>query len=118
MASSSSEPHTDSQCFISEIIQYSCDSVVSPEGQPLIHCFPISRLFRICQGAPAVEITRVVDIDDQGVVSIPKDVSSALPTGKPWREVTTYHAEGELVLFDQGSIIPTFIVKSAQYESI
>ncbi|KAG7091973.1 hypothetical protein E1B28_008362 [Marasmius oreades] len=83
-----SEPET--KCYVSEIMQYSCDLAMSQGGKPLIRCFPISRLFRICQGIPAVEITRVADVDDKGMVRIPQDVSAALPTGKPWREVTRY----------------------------
>ncbi|KAJ8073734.1 hypothetical protein PM082_012012 [Marasmius tenuissimus] len=77
----------DSKCHIEEIMQYSCDASISQGGKPLIRCFPISRLFRICQGKPAVEITRVVDVDADGAVSLPKDISSILPSGKPWREV-------------------------------
>ncbi|ESK88085.1 hypothetical protein Moror_10733 [Moniliophthora roreri MCA 2997] len=69
--SSKSELH--SKCRISEIMQYSCDAEASPEGKPTIRCFPISRLFRICEGRPAAEITRMVDVGDDGVVNFPGD---------------------------------------------
>ncbi|THU94707.1 hypothetical protein K435DRAFT_756396 [Dendrothele bispora CBS 962.96] len=75
------------ECPIAEIVQYSCD-LNTRRGRPLIHCFPISRLFRMCPGLPAVEITKVVKVNDDGEVSLPKDISSTLPRGKLWRDIT------------------------------
>ncbi|OBZ78297.1 hypothetical protein A0H81_02441 [Grifola frondosa] len=56
-------PHE--KCRLAEIVQYSCDAEVTSEGQPQLRCWPIPRIFRICPGRPAVELTRFVDVDAQ-----------------------------------------------------
>ncbi|KAK7451075.1 hypothetical protein VKT23_012751 [Stygiomarasmius scandens] len=56
-------------------------------GTPFIHCFPISRLFRMCPGLPAVEITKTVYVNDDGEITLPKDLDAILPRGKAWRDV-------------------------------
>ncbi|EIN08794.1 hypothetical protein PUNSTDRAFT_52272 [Punctularia strigosozonata HHB-11173 SS5] len=76
-------------CRIFEILQYNCE----PEGTGY-HCFPISRIFRICDGRPAIEITRFVDVDVKtGAVELPSDPSQILPKGRPWRDVVRYNTK-------------------------
>ncbi|KAK0445154.1 hypothetical protein EV421DRAFT_1797945 [Armillaria borealis] len=68
-------------CQIAEIVQYSCKPSKTKEGKRVVDCFPIVRLFRICAGRPAVEITRVVTISDQGEVIIPSNIESVPSKG-------------------------------------
>lgn len=74
-------------CHIAEIVQHSCKSGRTKEGQPTVDCSPVVRLFRICAGRLAVEITRVVTISDQGEVIIPSNIDKILPKGKPFSEI-------------------------------
>ncbi|KAF9071857.1 hypothetical protein BDP27DRAFT_1186196, partial [Rhodocollybia butyracea] len=58
-------------CSIQEIVQYSCElEKVGAEGS-VIRCFPLSRLFKMCPGLPAVEVTTVLNIDENGAVENP-----------------------------------------------
>ncbi|ETW75871.1 hypothetical protein HETIRDRAFT_244204, partial [Heterobasidion irregulare TC 32-1] len=78
-------------CQIAEILQYSCDLQSGEDGRPQFHCFPVPRIFRICPGRPAIEITRTVKIDiATGEVNIPPESSQYLPKGKVWRDVDLY----------------------------
>ncbi|KAF9812425.1 hypothetical protein IEO21_06228 [Rhodonia placenta] len=79
------------KCRLAEIVQYKCDVEQNNQGQPQLHCWPVPRIFRICPGRPAVEMTRYVDVDTQsGEISIPAEASQTLPKGKPWRDVRCY----------------------------
>ncbi|KAK0211493.1 hypothetical protein IW262DRAFT_369174 [Armillaria fumosa] len=78
-------------CQIAEIVQYSCKPGKNKEGKQAVDCLPIVRLFRICAGRPAVEITRVVTISDQGEVIIPRNIDKILPKGKPYNEIHCEH---------------------------
>jgi len=54
----------DKKCQIAEILQYACEIENASGGSPPeIHCYPIPRIFRLCPGRPAIEITRYVDTD-------------------------------------------------------
>ncbi|KAK7018972.1 hypothetical protein R3P38DRAFT_2979822 [Favolaschia claudopus] len=65
----------DAGCKIAEIMQYSCVPKRGTDGRPTIHCVPIPRLFRICPDRPAVEVTRVLNIDDTtGYVEMPREL--------------------------------------------
>lgn len=86
-------PPEDTKCQLAEIVQYTCKLERSPRGKPQIHCVPIPRFFKMClhhspnvsfppityvdlasrcSGIPAVEITRIVNVDmDTGVVTLP-----------------------------------------------
>ncbi|CAK5272222.1 unnamed protein product [Mycena citricolor] len=78
------------ECRISEIMQYICTPQRGAFG-PSVHCTPVPRLFRICPNIPAVEVTRVLNIDlATGDVAVPKDLSSQLPTGKAWCDVVKH----------------------------
>ncbi|PCH44964.1 hypothetical protein WOLCODRAFT_77530 [Wolfiporia cocos MD-104 SS10] len=76
------------KCRLAEIVQYRCDAEQTQRGEPQFHCWPIPRIFRICPGRPAVEMTRFIDVDmSTGEISIPPESSQTLPKGKPWRDV-------------------------------
>ncbi|KAJ4468731.1 hypothetical protein J3R30DRAFT_3553620 [Lentinula aciculospora] len=76
-------------CQIAEIIQYSCELEQSrTAGGPIVRCFPFSRLFKICPGFSAVELTKVLNVDEGGVVELP--VAIKQPSGKPWNKVGRY----------------------------
>ncbi|KAI0937526.1 hypothetical protein AcW1_001617 [Taiwanofungus camphoratus] len=80
-----------SKCRLAEIVQYKCEAEVTSAGEPQFHCWPIPRIFRICPGRPAVEMTRFVDVDmNTGEISVPPESSQTLPKGKPWRDVVRY----------------------------
>ncbi|KAF9446572.1 hypothetical protein P691DRAFT_708264 [Macrolepiota fuliginosa MF-IS2] len=82
-------PGERAQCRIAEILQYSCNVEKDANGQPQVHCFPIPRIFKLCRGLPAVEITTLVDIDlATGEVVIPPDASSQkLVVKATWKNV-------------------------------
>ncbi|KAF9566472.1 hypothetical protein CPC08DRAFT_628352 [Agrocybe pediades] len=62
------------KCSIFEILQYTCPpSSKSLDGKPLIRCYPLPRIFKMCPGHPAVEMTTFVDISKDGEVTIPHD---------------------------------------------
>ncbi|KAH0834923.1 hypothetical protein J3R83DRAFT_10607, partial [Lanmaoa asiatica] len=72
------------------LVQYSCEPGKVSSGEIRTHCFPFSRIFRICPHRPAVEITRYVIVDAKtGEIEIPSG-SSSLIKGKPWRDVDLY----------------------------
>ncbi|KAK0496247.1 hypothetical protein EDD18DRAFT_1074335 [Armillaria luteobubalina] len=77
-------------CQIAELVQYSCKPGKTKEGTRAVDCLPIVRLFRICAGKPAVEITRVVTISDQGEVIIPRNIES-VPSKGP------FHTDSPLI---------------------
>ncbi|KAJ7236244.1 hypothetical protein C8J57DRAFT_138597 [Mycena rebaudengoi] len=82
---------SDEKCRIAEITQYSCVLKRNRLGRPVTHCVPIPRLFWICANQPAVEVTRVVNIDlNTGFINMPNTMASKLPSGKEWRDVATY----------------------------
>jgi len=75
-------------CSIAEILQYDCPIQTNEKGQLRYTCYPIPRIFRICQGRPAVEITKLVNIDmATGEVDVSNESSQKLPKVKPWRDV-------------------------------
>ncbi|KZT68895.1 hypothetical protein DAEQUDRAFT_305463 [Daedalea quercina L-15889] len=80
-----------SKCRLAEIVQYTCDIEVGERGEPHVHCWPMPRIFRICPGRPAVELTRFVQMDmSTGEVHLPPEASQQLPKGKPWRDIIRY----------------------------
>ncbi|KZP28093.1 hypothetical protein FIBSPDRAFT_689460, partial [Athelia psychrophila] len=79
------------KCRIAEIVQYTCDLEKEGNGRQRVHCFPIPRIFRICPGRPAVEITKFVNINEHtGETEIPAAASESLPKAKPWRDVVRH----------------------------
>ncbi|KAJ7076120.1 hypothetical protein B0H15DRAFT_865007 [Mycena belliarum] len=88
MARESVADNVDSKCRIAEITQHSCVPKKNRFGHPVVHCIPIPRLFRMCPDQPAVEVTRVVEIDlATGSVEMPKALGQMIPQGKAWRDV-------------------------------
>ncbi|KAJ3967940.1 hypothetical protein EV361DRAFT_806437 [Lentinula raphanica] len=61
-------------CQIMEIIQYNCELELSQTENPVIRCFPLSRMFRICSGRPGVELTRSLTVNEDGVVELPTNI--------------------------------------------
>ncbi|KAJ7871349.1 hypothetical protein B0H13DRAFT_2060633 [Mycena leptocephala] len=79
---------SESKCRIAEITQFSCEPKKNQWGRPEVHCVPIPRLFRICPDRPAVEVTRVLNVDlTTGHVKVPQTLGEKLPSGKAWRDV-------------------------------
>ncbi|KZT10386.1 uncharacterized protein LAESUDRAFT_693990 [Laetiporus sulphureus 93-53] len=92
-------PQTQRKCRLAEIVQYKCDVEMGHQGQPQFHCWPVPRIFRICPGRPAVEMTRFVKVDmSTGEISVPPESSQTLPEGKPWRDVKCYDDKLEELL--------------------
>ncbi|EMD34799.1 hypothetical protein CERSUDRAFT_54517 [Gelatoporia subvermispora B] len=88
MAQSSIAPQPG-KCRIAELVQYSCGDEANSKGERQFHCWPIPRIFRICPGRPAVELTRYAEVDvNTGEVTIPPESRRVLPKGKQWRDVT------------------------------
>ncbi|KAJ7627701.1 hypothetical protein DFH06DRAFT_1339208 [Mycena polygramma] len=77
---------------ITEIMQYSCEPKMNRRGRyEGVHCVPIPRLFRICPDRPAVEVTRVLNVDlTTGYVEMPRTLGEKLPKGKQWHDVVRY----------------------------
>ncbi|KAI0790347.1 hypothetical protein C8Q75DRAFT_112056 [Abortiporus biennis] len=70
--------NSSEKCRLAEILQYSCDVEISGTG-PQYHCWPIPRIFRICPGRPAVEVTRYVHVNgDTGEVIVPATLKYVL----------------------------------------
>ncbi|KAF8156712.1 hypothetical protein B0H34DRAFT_750515 [Crassisporium funariophilum] len=90
-ASDLSSP-ADSKCRIAEILQYSCElKTESHSGRQISQCFPITRLFKMCPGLSAVEITKLVNIDmATGEVEIPANISQNSIRARPWKEIVRY----------------------------
>ncbi|KAJ6571859.1 hypothetical protein B0H19DRAFT_1131601 [Mycena capillaripes] len=78
----------ENKCRIAEIMQYSCNPKKNRLGRYEVHCVPIPRLFRICPDRPAVEVTRVLNVDlTTGHVKLPQTLGEKLPKGKLWHDV-------------------------------
>ncbi|KAJ7336440.1 hypothetical protein B0H14DRAFT_2933778 [Mycena olivaceomarginata] len=91
MAKKGAPEGLEGQCRIAEIMQYSC----VPKNAT-VHCVPIPRLFRICPGRPAVEVTRVLNVDlTTGYVEMPRHLEQKLPEGKAWADVIRYDTSSE-----------------------
>ncbi|KAF8882165.1 hypothetical protein CPB84DRAFT_1791089 [Gymnopilus junonius] len=85
---------TKPKCAIAEILQHTCQLKTTHDGNPLIQCFPIPRILRICPGQPAVEITKLVNIDmKNGEIEMPQVSSLDLVKGRPWREIVRYETD-------------------------
>ncbi|KAF5390073.1 hypothetical protein D9757_003753 [Collybiopsis confluens] len=83
-------PASAEKCPIAEIVQYSCELELAQTDAPVIRCFPVSRFFQMCpgHGRAAVELTTVLNIDENGNVGTATDVRQ--PSGKIWRKVVRY----------------------------
>lgn len=88
------KPDESRKCRILEIVQYSCGTETNQRGEIVPHCFPIPRLFKLCPGRPAVEVTTISNISEAGEVEVPDD-NAELPRGKLWQEVRVYDRDPE-----------------------
>ncbi|KAE8223007.1 hypothetical protein CF319_g3898 [Tilletia indica] len=84
MAASSEAPvakkPSKPDCVLREITQYDCDIRVN-KG---IRCFPARRIFRICEGRPAVEVTHVVEWDSNDKPILKPEFQTAMPPSSHW----------------------------------
>ncbi|KAH9974027.1 hypothetical protein BGW80DRAFT_1171073 [Lactifluus volemus] len=81
------------ECRIAEILQFSCEIEPIGNGSQQFHCFPLPRFFRLCRGHPAVEVTRLVNVDPStGEVNVPSDVAQRLPKAKRWTDVICHQS--------------------------
>ncbi|CAD6886069.1 unnamed protein product [Tilletia controversa] len=67
------------KCTLSEILQYECEM---ERGR--VQCFHIRRIFRICEGRPAVEVTHVVEFDDNNKPFLKPEFQTAMPPSSHW----------------------------------
>ncbi|SPO25113.1 related to putative protein [Ustilago trichophora] len=80
------EPQHDSStqrnCRLAELTQYHCDFHANR-----VVCQPIDRIFRICKGRPAVEVSHIVEFDEDGKPYLPPHLSEAMPPSSHWHEL-------------------------------
>ncbi|CED82106.1 Mitochondrial export protein Som1 [Phaffia rhodozyma] len=93
VSSTSSTPKSSQEslprCPLYDIVQYACQPHFNyhpTTGERLkggtVTCYPLPRIFRKCQGIPAVDVSRVI-YENDGL--LPLDQS--LPKGQPWGQV-------------------------------
>ncbi|VDB92512.1 unnamed protein product [Peniophora sp. CBMAI 1063] len=86
---------TTRRCRILEILHYTCPAEPDEYGRPRYSCYPIPRIFNVCEGIPAVEITKAVSIDPgTGEVTIPPAAEKRIPKAKLWRDIRQYASAG------------------------
>ncbi|SOV08982.1 putative protein [Ustilago sp. UG-2017a] len=71
-----------SGCRLAELTQHYCDFHMNRAV-----CHPIDRIFRICKGRPAVEVSHIVEFDEQGKPYLPPHLSEAMPPSSHWHEL-------------------------------
>ncbi|KAF8198575.1 hypothetical protein BJ912DRAFT_845642 [Pholiota molesta] len=91
MTNSSDHTTKKSECHIAEILQHTCIPESNSQGQEIMQCFPILRIFKLCKGQPAVEITRFINVDPtNGAIEIPAGFKTETVQGRSWREIERY----------------------------
>ncbi|KAF8329385.1 uncharacterized protein EI90DRAFT_2924166 [Cantharellus anzutake] len=79
------------RCVLAEILQYECS--LENKKSALV-CYPIPRVFRMCPGEPAVEMSSFLSLDNQtGSVVIPEHVDKIIPKARPWRDIRKLRGE-------------------------
>ncbi|SPO32229.1 related to putative protein [Ustilago trichophora] len=73
---------TERNCRLAELTQYHCDYHANR-----VVCQPIDRIFRICKGRPAVEVSHIVEFDEDGKPYLPPHLSEAMPPSSHWHEL-------------------------------
>ncbi|KAJ3503441.1 hypothetical protein NMY22_g18250 [Coprinellus aureogranulatus] len=79
------------ECRLAEILQYMCNLEFDKKSrkQQLV-CTQVPRIFRLCPGRPAVEVTRVADINmATGEVTV-SEANLAQIKAKDWINVERY----------------------------
>ncbi|KAF8524472.1 hypothetical protein JB92DRAFT_2703684 [Gautieria morchelliformis] len=70
-------------CRLFEIEQYICE--IEDKNNSRVRCYPLPRIFRICQGRPAVEVTALAEINPKtGELNVPDNLTEILPKGRAW----------------------------------
>ncbi|PWZ01578.1 hypothetical protein BCV70DRAFT_149832, partial [Testicularia cyperi] len=80
---SSSSPSTPPGCKLAELVQYHCEL----RSKSRLVCQPLDRIFRICPGRPAVEVTHIVEFDEHGKPYLPRHLEEAMPPSQHWHEL-------------------------------
>ncbi|KIY70865.1 hypothetical protein CYLTODRAFT_419402 [Cylindrobasidium torrendii FP15055 ss-10] len=75
-------------CEVQEIVQYIC---LPNKFTRTVDCSPLVRLFKVCSGQPAVEITKLASIAEDGQVILPDLLTARLPVGKPYSKVVKHN---------------------------
>ncbi|SPO40418.1 uncharacterized protein PSFLO_05900 [Pseudozyma flocculosa] len=73
---------TTDGCRLSEMVQYHCR-----KRPNRIVCTPLDRVFRMCPGRPAVEVTHLVEFDQNGTPFLPDEFAEAMPPSQHWHEL-------------------------------
>ncbi|CBQ71042.1 conserved hypothetical protein [Sporisorium reilianum SRZ2] len=76
------EPQPKPDCRLAELTQYHCDLHTNR-----VVCQPIDRIFRLCKGRPAVEVSHIVEFDEAGKPYLPDHLSEAMPPSSHWHEL-------------------------------
>ncbi|PFH50501.1 hypothetical protein AMATHDRAFT_144894, partial [Amanita thiersii Skay4041] len=78
------------RCRIAEIVQYVCNMEGGTPTSEVV-CFPVPRLFRLCPGQPAVEVTTLADINmATGEVEFSTESKQYRIKGKSWQQINRY----------------------------
>ncbi|KAF8709754.1 hypothetical protein AX14_013482 [Amanita brunnescens Koide BX004] len=79
------------RCRIAEVVQYMCDMQKASSSSEIV-CVPFPRLFRLCPGQPATEITTIANINlETGEVELPTNANiRSKIKGKEWKKVTRH----------------------------
>ncbi|KAF5340352.1 hypothetical protein D9611_007924 [Ephemerocybe angulata] len=81
----------DKDCRLAEILQYMCSLEQGKlSGKRRLFCTQVPRIFQLCPGRPAVEVTRVANINlVTGEVDVPPQASQIIKA-KDWSSVIRY----------------------------
>ncbi|KAL9937636.1 hypothetical protein V8E36_003181 [Tilletia maclaganii] len=69
------------RCTLKEIVQYDCE--INSAGRT--QCFAVRRIFQLCEGRPALEVTHVVDFDEQGEAKLKPGYEKLRPPASKWK---------------------------------
>ncbi|RXW19723.1 hypothetical protein EST38_g6130 [Candolleomyces aberdarensis] len=85
-----------SHCRLAEIVQYTCSLERDKStGKKQLLCTQLPRIFRLCPGKPAVELTRVANVNlVTGEVDVPETLPSQIKA-KEWTSVIRYPTSDE-----------------------
>ncbi|KAJ2922146.1 hypothetical protein H1R20_g14952, partial [Candolleomyces eurysporus] len=83
-------------CRLAEIVQYTCSLERDKRtGKQQLLCTQLPRIFKLCPGKPAVEVTRVADVNlATGEVDVPEALPSQIKA-KEWTSVIRYPTSDE-----------------------
>ncbi|PVG03388.1 hypothetical protein CPB86DRAFT_695707 [Serendipita vermifera] len=71
-------------CQLQQFTMFDCDREVF-ETRGTVKCYPVPRIFRVCKGYPAIEVTSLLHYKDpSGEPVLPADYLKHLPRGDLW----------------------------------